>query len=176
MDLAEAMAPKSDQMNGDDLITGPRTVTIKGVRIVGGEQPVCVDLVEFPRPWKPSKSMLRVLADRAIWGPDEKTWPGKRLTLFRDPTITFGPEKVGGIRISHVSGIPKKQTVVITKTRGKKMPYSVEPLTDSTPNSPPVDEETVARLAELRQEWKSADPERRKAIEAEVAELEGAGK
>jgi hypothetical protein len=66
--------------------------------------------------------------------------------------------------------------VALTVTRGKRAPYVVEPLPDAAPTSPPVDEETVARLAELRQEWKGADPERRKAIEAEVAELEGAGK
>lgn len=171
MDLAEAMAPKSDQMNGDDLLVSPRTVTIKAVRIVGGEQPVVVDLVEFPRPWKPSKSMLRVMADRSVWGPHESKWAGGRLTLFRNPEIKFGGDKVGGIRISHISGITKKTTVVITVSKGRKGPYVVDPLPDSAPTSPPVAEETVARLAELRAEWKTAEPERRKVIEAEVNAL-----
>lgn len=173
MDLAEAMAPKSDQMNGDDLLTAPRTLTIKAVRIVGGEQPVSIDFEEFPRPWKPSKSMLRVLADRAVWGPDETKWAGHRLTLFRNPDVKFGADKVGGIRVSHVSGISKKTAVVITMTRGKKAPYVVEPLPESAPTSPPVAEETVARLAELRAEWKDATAERRTEIAAEVKALEG---
>jgi hypothetical protein len=47
----------------------------------------------------------------------------------------------------------------------------VDPLPDDAPSAPPVDEETVARLAELREEWKTADPERRKVIEADVAAL-----
>ena len=173
MDLAEAMAPKSDQMNGDDLITGPRTVTIRAVRIVGGEQPVCVDLVEFPRPWKPSKSMLRVMADRSVWGPDESKWARGRLTLFRNPDVKFGPDKVGGIRISHISGITKKTGIPLTISKGRKAVFTVEPLPDTAPTSPPIDEETVARLAELRAEWKTADRERRTIIEAEVDALGG---
>lgn len=173
MDLAEAMAPKSDQMNGDDLLTAPRTVTIKKVRITGGaQQPVSIDLEEFPRPWKPSKSMLRVMADRTIWGPDETKWAGGRLTLFRNPDVRFGDEKVGGIRISHVSGITKRTTVSLTIAKGRKGPFTVEPLPDTAPTSPPVSEETVARLAELRAEWEGATEERRTEIRAEVAALE----
>jgi hypothetical protein len=34
-----------------------------------------------------------------------------------------------------------------------------------------VNEEAVARLADLRAEWKTADADRRKVIEAEVAKL-----
>jgi hypothetical protein len=175
MDLAEAMAPKSDQMNGDDLLTAPRTVTIKAVRIVGGEQPVSVDLVEFPRPWKPSKSMLRVLASRDVWGPDETKWAGGRLTLFRDPGVKFGGDAVGGIRVSHVSGITQRTTVQITLTRGRKGPYTVEPLPASAPTSPPIDEDTVARVAELRAEWKTADDARKAEIESQVQQLQGGG-
>lgn len=171
MDLAEATAPKSDQMNGDDLLVAPKTVTIKEVRIVGGEQPVCIDLEEFPRPWKPAKTMLRVLMDKRVWGPDEKVWAGKRLTLFRQPDVKFGGVALGGIRISHVEGIAERTTIQVTITKGKKGPYTVEPLPAGAPTSPPVSEESVARLADLRAEWKTADPERRKVIEAEVEKL-----
>lgn len=177
MDLTESIAPKSDQMNADDLMSGPRTFTIAEVRKGSPEQPVDIVLAEFPpgRPFKPSKSMRRVMV--AAWGPDASTYAGRRLTLYRDPEITFGKDKVGGIRISHMSHLPnsKRLTLALTVTRGKRAPYVVEPLPDAAPTAPKLDEETVARLADLRAEWKDADPERRKVIEAEVSALSQGG-
>ena len=175
MDLTDTIAPKSDQMNADDLISGPRTFTIAEVRKgASDEQPVDVVLAEFPkgRPFKPSKSMRRVMV--AAWGKDADAYVGRRLTLYRDPDITFGKERVGGIRISHMSHIGKRLNMALTITRGRRAPFVVEPLPDEAPTSAPVDEETVARLADLRAEWKTADAERKKAIEAEVATLQGA--
>jgi hypothetical protein len=179
MDISDTVAPKSDQLNAEDLLSGERTFTITEVRVTDNpEQPVSVYLAEFPnnRPWKPSKTSRRVMI--MAWGNESAKYVGHRITLYRDPEIKFGGDKVGGIKIRAMSHLPgnKRMAVALTVTRGKRAPYVVEPLPDAAPNSPPVDEETVARLAELRQEWKSADPERRKAIEAEVAELEGAGK
>lgn len=156
-------------MNADDLITGPRTFTIAEVRRAGGEQPVNVILAEFPsgRPFKPCKSMRRVMV--AAWGKDASVYAGHRLTLYRDPKVRFAGDEVGGIRISHMSHIDKRLTLALTVTRGKRAPYTVEPLPDDAPTSAVQDEATVARLAELRAEWQDADPDRRKAIEAEVA-------
>lgn len=173
MDLTDTIAPKSDQLNADDLMSGPRTFTISEVREGNHEQPVNVHLREFPsgRPWRPSKSMLRVLV--ALWGKESSAYIGRRVTLYRDPEITFGKDKVGGVRISHMSHITERQTLWLTATRGKRKPFTVEPLPDNAPTSAPVDEETVARLADLRAEWKSADADRKKAIEAEVAALSG---
>lgn len=171
MDMTEAIAPRSDQLNADDLMTGPRTFTIERVERGSAEQPVNVHLAEFPRPWRPSKSMSRVLV--AAYGKEAATYAGNRVTLYRDPNITFGRDKVGGVRISHMSGIDKPLTVALTVTRGKRAPYKVEPLPADAPTATPVDEETVARLAELRAEWKQTDdPERKATIQAEVARLQ----
>lgn len=172
MDITDTLAPKSDQLNADDLIAGPRTFTITEVRAPGGDQPVSVYLAEFPqgRPFKPSKSMRRVMV--AAWGSEASAWTGHRLTLYRDPEITFGKDKVGGVRISHMSHIDKRLTIALTVTRGKRAPYVVDPLPADAPSSPPVDEATVARIAELREEWKSADPERQQAIKDEVTALQ----
>jgi hypothetical protein len=61
-DLTETIAPRSDQQNADDYVAGPKTVTITEVRRGTTEQPVEVHLKEFPgRPYKPSKSMRRVM-------------------------------------------------------------------------------------------------------------------
>ncbi|MEC4833257.1 PD-(D/E)XK nuclease-like domain-containing protein [Mycobacteroides chelonae] len=68
MDISETIVPKSDQLNAEDLLVGPKTVTIKGVSRGDADQPVKVALVEFGdgRPFKPCKSMRRVMV--AAWG------------------------------------------------------------------------------------------------------------
>lgn len=174
LDLTDSVVPKSDQINADDLITGPRTFTVTEVRKTGNEeQPVAIYLAEFPRsrPYKPNKSMLRVLID--CWGPDGEVFAGRRFTLYRDPSVRFGKDNPGGIRISHVSHIDGPRKVNLTVTRGKRAPYAVDPLPADAPSSPPVSEEEVARIADLRAEWKTADPERQAEIQAEVARLQG---
>ena len=170
--MTETIAPRSDQMNADDLMTGPRTFTVAEVRAGSAEQPVDIHLAEFPagRPWKPSKSMRRILV--AAWGKDAEQYVGKRLTLFRDPSIKFGKDEVGGIRISHMSDLSRPLKVALTVTRGKRAPYVVEPLPADAPATAPVDEKTVARIAELRAEWSTATPERQAEIQAEVERLQ----
>ena len=127
MDLTESIAPKSDQLNADDLMAGPVTVTIAEVAKGTPEQPVDVRLVEFPgRAYRPSKSMRRVMV--SAWGAEASTYAGHRITLFRNPEITFGRDKVGGIEISHLSHIDKPLTVALTATRGKRKNFTVAPL------------------------------------------------
>jgi len=130
MDLTESIAPRSDQLNADDLISGPVTVTIQEVVPGAAEQPVDVRLVEFPgRAYRPSKSMRRVMV--MAWGVDASTYTGRRLKLHRNPEITFGRDKVGGIEISALSHIEKPLTVALTATRGKRKNFTVQPLPDA---------------------------------------------
>jgi hypothetical protein len=133
MDISDAAAPKSDQINADDLMSGPRVVTIVETRRGNAEQPVEIVTAEFgpKRPYRPGKSMIRVLIN--AWGADAKIYTGRRLKIYRDPEIRFGPEKVGGIRISHMSHIDKRVTLALTVTRGKRAPYIVEPLPAGLP-------------------------------------------
>lgn len=173
MNLSQAIIAKSDQLNADDLISGPRTFTIKEVRRGDSEQPVAIVLAEFPekRPFKPSKTVLRILA--YAWGEETDDWPeNPRLTLYRDEKVKWAGQEIGGIRVSHMSHIDKPIKVALAESKGKKSLHRVDPLPDDAPTSPPVDERTVARVAELRAEWRDADPERQKAIEAEVAALQ----
>ena len=103
-------------------------------------------LAEFPkgRPWKPSKSMRRVLVE--VWGRDAATYAGKRLTLFREEHIRFGGQEVGGIRIAAMSGLDKPKRMALHVTRGKYETIIVEPLPDSAPVSPAVSTKTLAEL------------------------------
>lgn len=172
MNLSQAIIARSDQLNADDLISGPRTFTIKEVRRGDAEQPVAIVLAEFPdkRPFKPSKTVLRLLA--YAWGEETDDWPeNPRLTLYRDEKVKWAGQEIGGIRVSHMSHIDKPLKVALAESKGKKSLHVVDPLPDAAPTSPPVDEGTVARIANLREEWKSAEPERRKVIEAEVEAL-----
>ena len=128
MDISDTLAPKSDQLDAVDLIGGPQTFTIASVSKGSSEQPVQVHLVEFPRVWRPSKNMRRVLG--FCWGTDASQWTGRRVTLFCDPSVLFGGEKVGGTRISHLSHIDKPTTVPLVVGRGKGGSYPVKPLAD----------------------------------------------
>lgn len=149
MDLSSTIAPKSDQLNADDLIAGPRTFTVEKVTQGNSEQPVNIHLTESPgRPWKPSKSMRRVLV--SAWGPDGNTYAGGYVTLYRNPDIKFGGETVGGIEISHMTGLNGPLKLALTVTRGKKRAHTVQPLTTPEPTF------TVPKLAtadEYRDHW-----------------------
>jgi hypothetical protein len=132
MDLTSTIVPKSDQLNADDLITGPVTVTISEVTKGTAEQPVNVHLVEFPgRAYRPSKSMRRMLISG--WGEEANVYAGRRLTLYRNPEIMFGRDRVGGIEISHMSHLEKPLVVALTATRGKRKDFTVQPLPAAAP-------------------------------------------
>lgn len=162
MDMTPTTEPKSDQQNFDDYLTGPKTVTIQEVKSGTPDQPVEIHLAEFPgRPFKPSKSMRRVLI--AAWGPDSSVYAGRRLTLFGDPTVKFGGQAVGGIRISHLSHLPGTLSVALTVTRGKRAPFIVEPLDDPSEYREGIEaagslEELQAAWAEIQKLGMSANP------------------
>ena len=131
-DMRAAIIPKSDQMNADDLIGGERTIKIKDVQIrPGTEQPVSVLFDgDNGKPWKPCKSMARVLV--YFWGADAKAYVGRRVTLYLDPDVRWGGVAVGGIRISHLSDISQTLTISLTVTKGKRSPFTVKPLSAET--------------------------------------------
>lgn len=166
MDISDTLAPKSDQLDAIDLLNNPRTFTISDVSKGNAEQPVNVHLAEFPRVWRPGKSMRRVLA--ACWGTDASKWVGRRVTLYCDETVTFGNDVTGGTRISHLSNIEGRKKIPLLIKRGKSATFVVEPLPDA-PTPAPVD----PRIEALRAEWQTADEARRAEITAEVAALSG---
>lgn len=155
MDLTESIQPNSDQVNADDLMSGDRTVTIAGVEQGSSEQPVFVHLAEFPgRTYRPSKSMRRVMV--AAWGKEASVYTGRRLTLYRDPEVTFGRDKVGGIKISAMSHIDKALSIALTATRGKRALHKVTVLPDAPQQQP---DPLHAAKGQLWSAWKAHDPE-----------------
>lgn len=126
-DMSQVIIPKSDQINAEDFLAGPRTYRIENVAITPGqEQPVSIKLENEPRVWRPCKSMSRCLV--AAWGPDAKVYVGRSLTLYRDPTVKWGGMEVGGIRIGAMSDIKTQMVLALTATKGSKKPFTVKPL------------------------------------------------
>lgn len=134
--------PRSDQWNADDFIGGPRTFTIAGVTVGKAEQKYDIELVEGAgRAWRPPLTVLRLLI--AAWGDEAVNWTGRRVTLYRDESIRFGSDAVGGIRVSHLSDLPTGDapfTVKLTSTRGRRASHTVEPL------PPPISADDAAEF------------------------------
>ena len=187
MDITETLAPNSSQLNAEDLLVGARTFTVEKVTAGTPEQPVEIHLAGLPgRPFKPSKTVRRLLV--AAWGPEASAWTGRRMTLYRDPAVRFGGAEVGGIRVSHLSDIDKRIQVALTVTRGKRQPFTIEPLAPMPDDIADFDKQIAAaqtiddldglarelkakggqlgaHRAHLQQAWKS----RRDVLEAEPA-------
>jgi hypothetical protein len=127
-DISDTLQANSDQLNADDLIGGPITVRIESTRRVQGEsykpgdQPLILN-ISGHRPYKPSKGMRRVLS--TIWGSKRSAYVGRWLTLYRDPSVMFGSDPVGGIRISHASHIDGPKRIPLTVKKGKKVMHPV---------------------------------------------------
>lgn len=112
IDMSRFVEAKSDQLNADDLIGAPRTITVRRVTGNDGDQPVSIWFEgDNNKPFKPCKTMRRVLL--AAWGRNAADYVGRSMTIYRDDSVTFGGLNVGGIRISHMSHIDKKMVVVV---------------------------------------------------------------
>ena len=156
-DLAQTIAPKSDQTNADDLIAGPRTITIRKVSAdpSAPEQPVSLFYEgDDGKPYKPCKSMRRVLV--ATWGPNGADYVGRSLTLYRDPEVQFGGIKVGGIRISHMSHIERDMTMALTASKAQRKPYTVRKLGAPEKPKQPARSEPAADLDAVRERARNA--------------------
>ncbi|MFY9293288.1 MAG: hypothetical protein WAP03_21705 [Methylorubrum rhodinum] len=187
-DLSQTIAPKSDQLNADDLIGGPLTITVTKVsQMREPDQPIAVFFEgDGGKPYKPGKSMRRVLV--RVWGKDGTTYVGRRMRLYRDDSVQFGGVAVGGIRISHMSDIDQAVTIPLTVTRASRKPFTVRPLPAETSRGPDAPKPgsnldrlfTAARAAAaegsdaLRTFRNGLDPKADKALDPILAELERA--
>lgn len=174
MDISDTIAPDSDQLDAIDLrSSGPRTFTVARVVVKAGDQPVDVHLQEFPRPWRPGKSMRRVLD--TLWGPSAGgAYEGRRVTLYCDDRVRFGGEAVGGVRISHMSDIGnEKRGVSLIVSRGQVRVFTVQPLRDAAPQPVPSSPETPDPLKEVGRLMKLANITEREHAAAYVTDVVG---
>lgn len=151
IDMGKTIAPKSDQLNADDLIAGPMTITITRVSAnpESAEQPVSIYFEgDNGKPYKACKSMRRVMV--AAWDRDASQYTGRSMTLYRDPSVKFGGLEVGGIRISHMSHIDRPLTMALTSTRAQRKPYTVKPIETTRQELSPVDQYAIEFGANLK--------------------------
>lgn len=166
---------KTDQLNYEDFPGDTtRTVTIAGVRAGTKEQQYDIAIEGDRRVWRPAVTMLKLLV--AAWGDDATVWTGRSVTLYGDHEVRFGPDVVGGIRVSRMSHLPddKPLTVRVSKTRGKRVSITVQPLADTPAPLPEPTAEQVAAstdVDQLREWYRRSGPERQAEIKARVADL-----
>jgi hypothetical protein len=160
-DMTQAIIPKSDQLNSDDLIAGPITIKVTEVTIRGGqEQPVSIHFEgDNGKPYKSCKSMSRVLV--AAWGPDAKVYTGRSMTLYRDPSVKWAGMEVGGIRISHLSHIDTPMVMALTATKGSRKPFTVHPLKVAEPIDWATRIKSCSTLEDLGRVWKECPDKKR---------------
>lgn len=132
-DISSTLAPNSDQLDAVDLRGNPpRIFTITKIDVrQNSDQPVSIQLAEFPRVWRPGKSMRRVLA--FCWGNDSSVWVGRRVELYCDDRVSFGGEQIGGTRVSRLSHIDGPKSIPLIIGRGKSGVFKVKPLPDAAP-------------------------------------------
>jgi hypothetical protein len=107
-DISHTIIAKSDQLNACDLLGGPITVSVKKVDVrKGADQPVSIHIGGDRQPFKPCKSVLRVLAK--LWGTDSSLWTDRQMVLYCDEEVTWAGEQCGGIRVSHMSHIDNRR-------------------------------------------------------------------
>lgn len=126
-DMSSVIIAKSDQWNADDFVDGPRTFTIEDVSIKPGtEQPVQIKLAGSSKVYRPCKTVSRVLV--AAWGADANKYRGRSLTLYTDPSVTWGGMKVGGIRVSHMTDLSQPLVIALQEKKGSRKMTTVQPL------------------------------------------------
>lgn len=154
-DLRPTIAPKSDQLNADDLLGTTLTIKITKVALCPEpDQPVAVYFEgDGGKPYKPGKSMRRVMIN--AWGDESANYIGRRMTLFRDEKVQFGGHAVGGIRISHMSHIGDRElTMALTSSRANRKPYTVQPLVGG--DDAPVKATLADRVVSFKEAVKEA--------------------
>lgn len=143
-DFQAALAPKSDQINAQDLIAGDMTVTIAGVKVTPGtEQPVSIRLDGMDKVWRPCKTTGRILM--AAWGADTSAYAGRSVQLYLDPDVKWGGMKVGGIRIRAMSHLSGELSLALAESKQNRKIFKIKPLAGSPQRqAPPTTQQAAA--------------------------------
>ena len=125
LNFRDTIIPNSAQLNSEQLLGGPMTITITSVSRGTADQPIVLNYMDDNgRPYKPGKSMRKVLV--FAWGDDGSKWVGRTLTIYNKTDVRYAGVEVGGIRISGMSHIEADIKLSLTSTRGKKEQYVIK--------------------------------------------------
>jgi len=126
-DFASTLKGKPNQLNAEDLTSGPITVRIDRVRSGADDQPVVIHISGGHMPWKPCLTMRRLI--RAVTGTTKASaLVGRWVTLYCDPDVRYGKVKTGGVRMSHMSGLDRTITKALQVSKDRFQDFTVEPL------------------------------------------------
>jgi hypothetical protein len=147
----KTIQPKSDQLNADDLVGRELLITITKATVVeNAEQPAIINYEgDNGKPFKPCKTMRKLIAH--CWGGNEADFTGRSMLLYRDESVKWAGEEVGGIRIKAMSHINERKRVMLQANKKSKLAYTVDVLKD-VPQAKvaiAIDVEALLRSAEL---------------------------
>ena len=146
-DLSDTIEAKSDQLNADDLAGSTKTIKVTNV-VRYSDKGIPAFYIDYEggsgRPFKPCKSVRRVIM--FAWGKDGSQWIGRSMTLYCDQTVIYAGKEVGGIRVSHMSDIPKRISIKLTEKRGSKKEVFIDILEPT--QKPQLPDETFAKWLE----------------------------
>ena len=183
IDMSETTLAKVDQLNAEDLITGPPHVPDHPG--LAGWPPTTSPLRSRWRVGRPTGlgsrdlSMRRVL--KAAWGNDGETYVGKRLTLFNDTSVRFGGDRRGRHPHQPHVGPAQRSGVQVgadRDARARRRSTRWTPCSTPPPHlrtAPRAAAERVAAetsIAVLERMAQVSGPERRAQIEQRVADLQ----
>lgn len=127
-DMLNTIIPKADQCNYDDFIGRDfLIIKITKVLITNTDQPVSIFYEnDNGKPYKPSKGMRRIIIE--CWGDKKELYIGRSLKLFGNPKVKWAGKEAGGIQIAELSDISAPKTINLTVAKGKREPFTVNPL------------------------------------------------
>lgn len=151
-DVSLAIQPKSDQLNYDDVSGGRELIiNIQGVTVHNtDQQQVSIFYGDDKKTYKPSKGMIRLMAD--IWGVETDRWLGQSIKLWGDDSVKWAGKEIGGIRIKALTGIPKGGSkIFVTMSRNTRRQQHIEYL--------------ALQVSEIDQSWIDAAKADQKALD-----------
>jgi len=125
VDLTDTIKSKSSQLNADEFFNNmTKTITVRKVVKSEGDQPTAIFFDgDDNKPYKPCLTMRRALME--CWGNESDNYLGKSIELYRDGSVTWGGDEVGGIRIKAVSHIDKPITKYYALNNKKKIVITI---------------------------------------------------
>lgn len=80
--------------------------------------------------FRPCKTVSRIIV--AAWGADTSVYPGRSMTLYRDPAVKWAGMAVGGIRVKAISHIDAPLKLALAESKQNRKITVVQPLKVST--------------------------------------------
>lgn len=133
-------------------LAGPMTIRITsmgGEKLEGDDGMKAKGILKYQSKNGPGEIVwckTNAILTAAILGEDYTQWAGKLITIFHDPSVKFGPEKVGGIRVYGAPTLTANKTVSVKRPRRKTpdvftlRPTGKPPAKSAAPAPPPAEE------------------------------------